>query len=59
MRQKWDVWSEAVQVVYEWTICTRFFASILNDMSDFVACDKFTTGLRHELFRVKTTYSLS
>ena len=24
---------------------------------DFVACDKFTTGLRHELFRVNQTYN--
>ena len=24
---------------------------------DFVACDKLTTGLRHELFRVNQTYN--
>ena len=24
---------------------------------DFVACDKFTTGLRHELFHVNQTYN--
>ena len=24
---------------------------------DFVACDKFTTSLRHELFRVNQTYN--
>ena len=25
---------------------------------DFVACDKFMTGLQHELFRVNQTYNL-
>ena len=25
--------------------------------NDFVACDKLTTGLRHELFRVNQTYN--
>ena len=36
--------------------------SFVNDLGlftryDFVACDKLTTGLRHELFRVNQTYN--
>jgi len=31
-----------------WGLFTRY---------DFAACDKFTTGLRHELFRVNQTYN--
>ena len=37
--------------------CSEWFFKGLFTRYDFVACDKLTTGLRHELFRVNQTYN--
>ena len=40
------------------TLITRFSIKGRFTRYDFVACDKFTAGLRHGLFRVNKTYNL-
>ena len=38
--------------------CKRVLKADFHTRYDFVAYDKLTTGLRHELFRVNQTYNL-
>ena len=53
-------WGDVVRVELLKKLCVKKGSEICKGLFtryDFVACDKLTTGLRHELFRVNQTYN--